>query len=357
MVSLSQFVRGLQASLFPLLEIVAPERVAEHESLILLFELVQIEGFVSCRRERLGRPKTDLKALARCFLAKAAINVADTKSFRKRLVLDSVLLRLCGLSRVPSESVLSRAFSAFASSGLGDQAHEALVKRALGETFSLHISRDAPAISGRERPAQKEKSPKKPKGSPGRKKGVPPKPRVLKRQQVQLGQRWQDAVAALPTRCDTGTKRNSKGHDQHWHGYKLHIDVDECGFPISALTSSASLHDSQVAIPLMRMSAERTRSFYQLMDAGYVGGPIRQAAQDLGQVAIIKPKATKTEPVIPLAPHEDRRYKQRSVVERFFSDLKDNHGGNAIRVRGYAKVHFHLMMGVLAIFALTLIRF
>jgi hypothetical protein len=34
--------------------------------------------------------------------------------------------------------------------------------------------------------------------------------------------------------------------------------------------------------------------------------------------------------------------------------LKDNHGGRHVRVRGRAKVHAHLMTGVIAIFAAVL---
>ena len=66
--SLSQFVLGLQASLFPVLEMVAPERAVENESLALLLELVQIEAEVGRPGKRLSRPPTDPKGLARCFL-------------------------------------------------------------------------------------------------------------------------------------------------------------------------------------------------------------------------------------------------------------------------------------------------
>jgi len=45
------------------------------------------------------------------------------------------------------------------------------------------------------------------------------------------------------------------------------------------------------------------------------------------------------------------RYNERTSVERFNSQLKDNTGARMIRVRGYQKVHSMLMCSVLVIFA------
>ena len=46
---------------------------------------------------------------------------------------------------------------------------------------------------------------------------------------------------------------------------------------------------------------------------------------------------------------EDVRYNQRSAAERVNSNLKDNCGGNHVRVRGAAKVLCHLMFGILVV--------
>ena len=67
----------------------------------------------------------------------------------------------------------------------------------------------------------------------------------------------------LPTDCDVGMKKDSKGYKSTWVGYKLHIDVADGQIPISCLLTSASLHDSQAAIPLATLSAERTTSSRQ----------------------------------------------------------------------------------------------
>jgi len=66
----------------------------------------------------------------------------------------------------------------------------------------------------------------------------------------------------MPTACDRGTKCNAQGYKSSWTGYKLHVDTADCGVPISALLSSASMHDSIAAIPLSLISAERVTSLY-----------------------------------------------------------------------------------------------
>ena len=51
--------------------------------------------------------------------------------------------------------------------------------------------------------------------------------------------------------------------------YKLHLDINDTGLPISALVTSASLHDSQVAIPLIKQTSSKVNYLYDLMDAAY----------------------------------------------------------------------------------------
>ena len=77
-------------------------------------------------------------------------------------------------------------------------------------------------------------------------------------------------------------KKDSKGYKSTWVGYKLHIDVADGQIPISCLLTSASLHDSQAAIPLATLSAERTTNLYDLMDAAYDAEPIRRHSRSLG---------------------------------------------------------------------------
>jgi hypothetical protein len=62
------------------------------------------------------------------------------------------------------------------------------------------------------------------------------------------------------------------------------IDGD---IPVSFILSSASLHDSQVAIPLAQMTAERIINLYDLADAAYDAKEVREMSSRLGHVAII----------------------------------------------------------------------
>ena len=60
--------------------------------------------------------------------------------------------------------------------------------------------------------------------------------------------------------------------------------------------------------------------------------------------------------MIPLAPHEAVRYRERTVAERFNSRLKEAFGAGSVMVRGVAKVSLHLMFGIIALFADQLLK-
>jgi hypothetical protein len=169
-------------------------------------------------------------------------------------------------------------------------------------------------------------------------------------------------LADLPRRCDMGAKTNSQGHQQYWRGYKLHLDVADGQIPISAVLTSASVHDSQVAIPLMTMTSERVVHLYELMDSAYDAGEIHAHSRQLNHVPIIAPhprrgtkKPSKLPKVFPVrrAPEltwaERERYRERTMSERVNARLKDEFGANQVRVRGASKVMAHLMFGVLAL--------
>ena len=239
---------------------------------------------------------------------------------------------------------------------LGDATHEALVKTYLGEDIFWHVSRDSTEIDAREKPAAKPKKELRVKYRRGRPKKGEERPKSgPTRMERQLTQAAAEAIAELPVVCDVGTKIDSKGSKRHWVGYKFHVDVGDGGLPLSALTTAASVHDSQVAIPLARMTAERAQSLYDLMDTAYDAKLIRGFCQQLGHVAII-PQSARHGKVEPMEPDRARRYNNRTTAERFNSRLKDDFGGRMVRVRGKPKVHLHLMFGVLAIFAETLLR-
>jgi hypothetical protein len=292
-------------------------------------------------------------------VAKALYNLPHTDLLIEMLNLQPSLRRICGWERkshIPSAPTFSRAFAEFAQAGLGERVHAALVQEHLADQVVMHLSRDATEISARERAAPKAQAqplPKKKRGRP--KKGEvrePPAPTRLQRQREQSAD---EAIAELPRVCDKGTKTDSKGHWHFWVGWKAHIDWADGGLPLSVVTTSASLHDSQVAIPLAKRTAERVTSLYDLMDSAYDAKEIKQVSRELGHVPIIDPNRRPANSV-PLEPASAMRFRERSVAERGNSRLKDEFGCRTLRVRGHAKAHLHVMFGIVALFADQLLK-
>jgi hypothetical protein len=169
-------------------------------------------------------------------------------------------------------------------------------------------------------------------------------------------------LADLPTACDVGTKRNAKGHQESWTGYKLHIDVADGQIPVSCLITSASVHDSQVAIPLMTLTGQRITYLSDLMDAAYDARHIVEHSQTLGHVPVIdinfrkdadakaaRQAETKRLAILNIPDPDDAIYNFRTMVERINARLKDEFGARYLRVRGAAKALCHLMFGLLAL--------
>jgi len=348
------------------------------EQLLRIWEVLRIEEHVRYARSLEGRPPKDRLAIARAFVAKSFLNLPTTTALLDRLQVDHALRRLCGFERpkdVPSESTFSRAFAEFATTDLGQRTHESLVKQLYGEGIVGHVSRDATAIEARERPRKAEQGPADPPAIP-RKRGRPkkgeakPEPKMTRlEKQSQPGVSLQTMLEDLPKQCDVGTKKNSHGYKVTWQGYKLHLDVCDTGMPLSAILTSASVHDSQVAIPLMKMTGARTGTiFYELMDSAYDAPLIEAASRDAGRVPIIdvnprqnaeKQESKRQRPVreklqLPLA--QDVRFNERTTVERANARLKDEFGADSLRVRGHAKAMCHLMFGVCVLAADTLLR-
>jgi hypothetical protein len=288
-------------------------------------------------------------------------NFPNTRALLDRLAHDVTLRRLCGwerASQVPDETVFSRAFAEFARSEFAQRVHAALIRRTQSQRLVGHILRDATAIEAREKPA-----PKPPKPAvPGtrrlhRKAGTTKRPEQMSRieRQCSGSMTMEEMVAELPRECNLGCKPNSHGIKQFWTGYKLHIDVADGQIPISCVLTSASLNDSQVAIPLALMTAQRVTSCYDLMDAGYDCEAIREHSRKLGHVPIID-RQKHGSVLLEMAPHEKIRYRERTTAERVNARLKEEFGGSTVRVRGPIKVMAHLMFGILALTADQILR-
>ena len=359
--AVSWLMGSLQRNLIPCLEECWERPLTDKEQqLVSILELLHIEKVAGHNRpQRFGRKKRARQAMARAFVGKAVYGHSTTRATIETLHASPNFRRICGfvmIGDIPSKATFSRAFGEFARFGLGEKIHKALVARYVKAELVGHISRDATAIRGREKPTARlrpVKPPPRKKGPLRRGEVRAPKPETRLERQC-----WQSAAAALaelPVHCDVGAKKNSKGYKQAWIGYKLHVDVNDCGLPISAVLTAASLHESQVAVPLMKMTSERIDYLYDLMDSAYDAKPIYEVSRLLGHVPIIAKNGRRKE-VIPLAPHEAVRYQERTVAERFNSRLKEGFGATSVMVRGAAKVRLHLMFGIIALFADQLLK-
>ena len=361
----------IQGFLFPMLREEVGPLTPQHERLVAVLDVARIEAFVQMWPGLPGRPPADRHALARAFVAKVVLNLPTTLALIERLAADAVLRRLCGWESrrgLPSESTFSRAFAGFAASSLPARVHEALIQKTHKDRLVGHISRDATAIEARERPVKAQPAPAAAPRKRGRpKKGEAAAKKEPRRLERQAGMTLAEMLADLPTACNTGAKRNAKGHVINWTGYKLHIDTADGDIPISCLLTSASVHDSQAAIPLASITAGRVTSLYDLMDSAYDAPEIWDKSRALGHAPIIDAKPRRGCKAQAVAeelarrragyePAEVIRYNERTAAERVNGALKDSYGGRTVRVRGHAKVFCHLMFGILALTAEQLMR-
>ena len=378
---LTQFAHLLQSQLFPVLEQATGELDDTARRLVAVLEMIPLARFVPASRGWIGRPSKDRLAIACAFVAKAVYGFGLTRQLLQRLQQDSQLRRICGWEyahQVPHEATFSRAFAEFARMELPQFVHAALITSTQKDRLIGHIARDSTAIEARERfpescapptstpataPATAKKK-GKPKGKPSphrRHKGGKPTytPKEDTRLHRQRQMKLEQMLADLPRHCSIGVKTKDGGHQHYWRGYKLHLDVADGQIPISAILTAASLHDSQAAIPLATMTAQRVTSLYDVMDTAYDATEIYEHSRSLGHVPIIKP-ARRQHKEIPFSAREkwearemtwaeQNRFRERTMVERVYARLKDEFGGRHIRVRGASKIMAHLMFGVLAL--------
>lgn len=400
---ITQFAHVLQDKLFPTLEQELGELSGSAKRLAAVLEMIPLARFVPSSRGWIGRPSKDRLAIASAFVAKSVYGFATTRQLLEALHRDDQLCRLCGwmsARQVPHEATFSRAFDEFARMELPQFVHEALIRETQQGRLIGHIARDATAIEAREHfPETAEQraerlAPRKDKlkkqrsvarkqartahpGVPqprrkpgprgphqrypgGKKPSVPPSDTRLARQRSMS---LPEMLEELPKPCDIGGKKNSQGNTEYWRGYKLHLDVADGQIPISAVLTSASVHDSQVAIPLAIMTTQRVTYCYELMDSAYDARHIREQSSDMGHVPIIDPHPHTSQelPFQPdgtpkLSPAQQQRYRERTMVERVNARIKDEFGGRTVRVRGHAKVMTHLMFGILALTVDQLLR-
>lgn len=293
--------------------------------LVYVLEWVRIEEFTGSSWVGVGRPLLERAWFANAFVAKTVLGLGTTAGLIERLAIDRALRRICGFSmygKLPSEATFSRAFDEFAQTRLAERVHEALIKGHLADELIGHISRDGTAIKAREHPVREsatapaspapsaqatlfpapettptpvcETAPAPKRGRPRRGETRTPPESALQRQRRQT---LAQMIGEIPTACDRGTKCNAQGYKVSWNGYKLHLDTADCGVPVAAILSSASMHDSKAAIPLSLLSAQRVTNLYDVMDAAYCSSDLRAHSRDLGHVPLIDHNPRKGEKI------------------------------------------------------------
>jgi DDE family transposase/transposase-like protein DUF772 len=366
---LMQFAQLLQMELFPRVEEELGALSESGRRLLATLSMVSISELVAGRGRQPGRPRHDRRALATAFLAKAIYNLQTTRQLIERLQVDSQLRRLCGWSSaraLPNESTFSRAFAQFARTELPHRLHAAVLADTGTALHIEHVARDSTAIPARERfpegrpkrqqtCAKRGKTKRQRQGRRGphrRAKARDRGPRLERQQYMTLA----EMIADLPVNCSLGVKTSSDGNQEYWRGYKLHLDVADGQIPVSCILTGASVHDSQVAIPLMTMSAARVQWRYDVMDSAYDAKRIRKRSQAMGHIPVIKPvkrhrfsRQQSVQPSCELTTEEQEIFRHRTVVERVNARLKDEFGARSVRVRGAVKVMAHLMFGVVAL--------
>lgn len=353
--TLSQFWHTIQTNLFPWLSEELGPLNEEHRKIIAILEMARVEDIVQTyQRNGPGRPPACRAGIARAFVAKASLNLSTTRQLLDRLEVDKVLRRICGFERcsnIPEESTFSRAFTEFSENKIPERVHEAIIATYHSQRLVGHLSHDSTAIEAREKVihVEKKKPLKKPRVRPKKGEALTAVKEVSRIERQLKMSSVAEMLTDLPKRCDVGTKLDSKGYKVSWRGYKLHIDTADGDIPVSCVLTSASTHDSQVAIPLALISKERVINCYDLMDSGYDSGLIRFHSHSLGHVPLIDFNRRSEKDTRAFDPSEARRYKERSCAERVNSRLKDSFGGRFVRVKGFAKVMAHLMFGIICL--------
>ncbi len=308
-----------------------------------------------------GRPAYQNEPMMRAQYARNVLHIETVTDLHNRLLNDPNLRGICGFTSIPSPATFSRRYAEFSKNTLMIQTLNTMVHESYDGRIVGHINRDSAPILTRETPATRKRNTESPPVLP-QKRGRPRKGEVRPEKEPtqiekQIEQSISKSLSELPTACAWGCKKNSQGNMATWKGYKLHLDVSDTGFPISAIVTGANVHDSQVAIPLEKMTEKKVQHLYSVMDAAYDAAPIATYIKERGRIPLIdqnKRRGTEREP---FSPSEKERYKVRTTVERAYAHLKDWLLPEQIFVRGIDKVSFLLMSGVVCLAAIKALQY
>jgi hypothetical protein len=241
----TRFTHLLQKELFPILEGEVGQLSVTAKRGVEVLAMIPLRRFVPVASGWNGRPAQDRYAIACAFVAKAVYNFSTTRQLIERLQSDPQLRSICGWKRsqdIPHESTFSRAFAEFAAMALPQFVHEALIADTQKGRLIGHISRDSTAIEAREHFPEVKQRDKKQSAQKRSRKGAKLQMKRKKKRlrpptrlERQGTMKLEAMLDELSRKCSIGTKTSSKGHQQYWRGYKLHLDVADGQIPISAV--------------------------------------------------------------------------------------------------------------------------
>lgn len=301
------------------------------QSLLASEESIQLSRFHSK-----GRTGYDLMAILGIMLLKLFYRQPTMKETLLLLQENGNLKDILGICSVPSPSSVSRLSRRVEKIVKPSELHERVidlysqeVKRVIG-----HLSIDSTTIEAREKPyrnkdrapeehAEPRKRGRKRKGSQEEQEYREKQAKEAAAKRAYLAEPAEKSISELEIRCSLTAKQNSKGKKQWFIGYKAHLAVDDFGVPISYAVTGACVHDSKVAVPLLKIAHERSDFFYILLDKGYISQTINAYAESIERVVIVDKRSSKGEKASPLEPATALRYQARTTVERTNSELKD----------------------------------
>jgi len=263
------------------------------------------------------------------------------------------LKAITGITKVPSSSVISRRTKELIEVVDLYSIHSEIIKEYFTDRLVCNLSIDSTPIEARETPIKNEKEEEKKRGR--KKKGS-----IEEKEYIERLKREKDLddmakegnveqfLSTLENRCSVTGKKNSKGYMQWRIGYKIHLAVCDSGIPISFFVSGASVHDSKLAIPLLRKAKERCTYLYALMDGGYSSTQIEDYSHFIGVIPVIDFKADRNGNKREMDKAKKERYKARTTVERTNSELKECFLPSKIYSRGNNAL-FDLQLSVLLI--------
>ena len=283
----------------------------------------------------LGRTGYSLMSILSIMILKL---MHEQKTMRQALQLlqeNGNLQMIVEVDTVPSEATMSRLSRQVAGIVKPEKLYERLIELYQRKTGRIigHLSIDSTVIEAREKPIKGKRAAKKELQKRGpKKKGSAEEAEYRARKATEerqlaqyLAEEPETSLSALEKRCSLTAKKNAQGMNQWFIGYKAHMACDDFGVPVAFTITGACVHDSKVAIPLMKLTQRNFDFLYALMDKGYVSSDIEAYAEMIDRRAIISQRSYKGVPPPEMDPPSALRYKKRTTIERTNGELKEGY--------------------------------